>query len=303
MPRIPDALLECVVYLYPSAEDAQATRRAGGTGFLVSMPLPEGPLPSFLTYVVTNSHVAVNAGALRINTHEGGAEVIAVTQDLWTHHPSGDDVAIMPLAISPSQFRFGTFKYEDYFKDKSVFEERNIGVGDDVFFIGRFIAHDGKQRNTPVARFGSIAMMPEEPILQQKRGFEQESFLVEARSLSGFSGSPVVVFIPPFSLRFKRGHWEWNEGGLSPETSIILLGMDWGNLHLGDEALTNSGIMAVVPVWKIKDLLEDSDVTSIRMRIAELAAEDSHESSGTCANKSSFDELQALLYRVIRDQE
>ena len=42
--------------------------------------------------------------------------------------------------------------------------------------------------------------MPYEPIIQQT-GFPQESFLVEARSIGGCSGSPVFTFIPVLSNR------------------------------------------------------------------------------------------------------
>jgi hypothetical protein len=34
MPRIPDILLDTVIYLYPTAMDAESGARAGGTGFL-----------------------------------------------------------------------------------------------------------------------------------------------------------------------------------------------------------------------------------------------------------------------------
>lgn len=53
-----------------------------------------------------------------------------------------------------------------------------------MFFLGRFVTHDGKQRNLPTVRFGNLATMPWEPVLTE-RGLRQESFLVEARSLSG----------------------------------------------------------------------------------------------------------------------
>jgi hypothetical protein len=57
------------------------------------------------------------------------------------------------------------------------------------------VNHEGKQRNLPSARFGNIAQMPGEPI--EFDGLSQESFLVEARSVAGYSGSPVFVYLPP----------------------------------------------------------------------------------------------------------
>jgi hypothetical protein len=49
--------------------------------------------------------------------------------------------------------------------------------------------HEGRQKNSPTARFGNIAQMPNEPVIIKR--FEQECFLVEARSIGGYSGSPV----------------------------------------------------------------------------------------------------------------
>jgi hypothetical protein len=45
--------------------------------------------------------------------------------------------------------------------------------------VGRFINHEGKQRNLPALRYGNIAMMPLEPIIQQETGITQESFFVK----------------------------------------------------------------------------------------------------------------------------
>src|SRR5207253_3257650 len=39
-----------------------------------------------------------------------------------------------------------------------------VGVGDEVFFVGLFVQHAGEARNLPMARFGHISRMPVEPI-------------------------------------------------------------------------------------------------------------------------------------------
>lgn len=258
MPRIPDTFLECVVYIYPSVEDAQQARKVGGSGFLIQVPVNDEGVS--MSYVVTNSHVARKGQAIRINNTTGTADVIPVALSQWIHHPAGDDVAIVPIALS-TQFQCRTLP-TSYFLTRDDLNAWNVGPGDEVYFMGRFIQHDGMQKNTPIVRFGAIAMMPGEPIRQDERGFGQESFLIEARSLSGFSGSPVMLYIPPFSNRFVGGDFE---GGVQQDTTTMaLLGIDWGSLRLGDEALTNTGIMAVVPVWKLSELLEDDDVRAMR---------------------------------------
>src|SRR4051794_5711082 len=57
MPRIPDIMLDCVVYLYESVDHAIASANKGGSGFLLGVPLSEVPNRG-VVYVVTNKHVA-----------------------------------------------------------------------------------------------------------------------------------------------------------------------------------------------------------------------------------------------------
>ena len=72
----------------------------------------------------------------------------------------------------------------------------NIGIGDEAIAIGRFINHDGNQRNQPSVRFGAIAQMPKDKIRTDTG--EQDAFLVEIKSISGYSGSPVFALTSAF---------------------------------------------------------------------------------------------------------
>ncbi len=251
-----------------------------------------------MRYVVTNSHVAVNCGAIRLNTKDGSSDVIPLSKEAWIHHPAGDDLAIAAMSLS-DRFQYKALPMNTFSLTKEDIALYNVGPGDDIFFMGRFITHEGKQRNQPVVRFGTIAMMPGEPIFQPERGHHQESFLVEARSLSGFSGSPVMLYIPPFSHRFRGGKFEPGDG-LDTSTTTGLLGVDWGNMHLGDEALTNSGIMAVVPVWKLTELLDDEEVAAIRDAAAAAAIRDSSASLNVAAEPKDYERFEELLDKVIR---
>lgn len=116
----------------------------------------------------------------------------------------------------------------------------------------------------PAVRFGNIAMMPYEPVRHPSREIMVESFLVEARSLPGFSSSPVFVHILPMSLRPGQG--------ISEGYGLWLLGVDWGHFpvkaivkdksgHAVCDGLWveyNAGMVSVVPMWKLTELL-DSD--------------------------------------------
>jgi hypothetical protein len=222
MPRIQDDLLDCVIYLYPSVTDAETGVKAGGSGFLVSVPLEKNP-DHRAVYAVTNSHV-IRGGSpvVRLNTLKGDMKALDIPASVWMHHPDGDDIAVVPLGLDANLFKFKMLPVQMFITNE-IIDEFAVGPGDDVFLIGRFTTHEGKQRNLPSARFGNIAMMPLEPILHPS-GLLQESFLVEAHSINGYSDSPVFVHIPSFSNRPGKG-------GSFSHYGPWLLGVDWGHIQ------------------------------------------------------------------------
>lgn len=267
MPRIPDAFLTSVVHMYPTVEDAHQGRPVGGTGFLVTIPHEDDPNVS-ACYVVTNAHVAVNCGAIRFNLVAGGSEILDLSGLHWAEHQGGDDLAALHIPSHPAARHQHRAMGVSMILSREEVEQSHVGPGDDVYFMGRFVSHDGRDQNLPVVRWGTVARMPGAPIRQVERGFNQESYLIEARSLSGFSGSPVMLHIPPFSFRFPTGEWEPSDADpLSPTTTTGLLGVDWGHLGVPGVQNSNTGIMAVVPSWKLRDLLlEHPDLLAERKR-------------------------------------
>jgi hypothetical protein len=301
MPRIPDKFLECIVYLYPSKADAASASKVGGTGFLVGMPLEGLPLHPNFIYVVTNHHVAVNARAVRINTQDGASDVIPMSLDEWIPHHKDDDLAIFPIGLPPQRFRYTYMPFELLLTSERL-AELNVGPGDDVYCMGRFVAHDGIHRNEPIVRFGTIAMMPGEPVRQKERAFDQESFLVEMRSLSGFSGSPVMLYVSTESNRFETGDWEPNDFVRNRPSITGLMGVDWGNLCLRDKDKTNTGIMGVVPVWKLTELLNQPEAVKMRRAIVDAVAEEDDVAvldSARPVMPSEFERFEALVRRVV----
>jgi len=276
MPRIPDELVDCIVYLYPTIEEAKrgATRQEpgfGGTGFLISLPLEDDPQVS-VNYVVTNSHVVGSPGesrVLRVNAVGGGSEIGPTNQEDWIHHPDGDDVAVAMIGLSPQHFNVRTLAWSSWAATTAQLDQWRVGPGDDVIFIGRFRWQEGRGRNLPTTRTGTIARMPLGEGVSHPRGFNQESFLIEARSISGYSGSPVFLFIPPFSWR-----GELANQNLDSRFHLSLIGIDWGYLpdHVpviekdletpvpeNTWVAQNSGIMMVVPVWRIDQFLKEDE--------------------------------------------
>jgi len=269
VPRILEVFLNSVVYLYPSAGDADAGTAAGGTGFVISVP-SEAHEGYGYEYCVTNSHVIReaegNSPIIRLNTKDGGRDVIETGQEHWVHHQDGDDLAVCLLALADTDY----FKYSalphTFFLTEEYMKQQSIGPGDEVLMVGRFATQEGRQQNTPVVRFGNISMMPWEPIMHG-RGYTVESFLIETRSLSGFSGSPVFVYHAPTTPYPQN---------LPPrEQGTWLLGVDWGHLPIYEKVKeknrkddvpegwvvqSNSGQMAVAPAWKLQELLDQEEL-------------------------------------------
>jgi hypothetical protein len=245
-----------------------------------------------------------------------------IDERAWFFHPDGDDLAISLVSFDWQSMRYN-FVPRNVFIDKETAIQYNIGPGDETFVIGRFINHEGKQRNLPTSRFGCIAQMPIEPV-KQEGGFEQESFLVEARSIGGYSGSPVFVYIPIFCDRENVDDWYPPTTRRDPETGHEylneslqafaekdwgsfkshgpwLLGVDWG--HINDwqpvrdaggrpvnpsnpkamQVKMNTGIMAVVPAWKLIELLDEGPVADRRREVIEeiRRAQESNSPSAT----------------------
>jgi hypothetical protein len=282
VPRINDELLDAVVFLYPSEADAEDGKRIGGSGFLYGVRI-EGTKKVAL-FVVTNKHV-INSGAMvvRINTLDGGKDTVPLDGSEWFSHPDGDDLAVCPVGVNTSHHRVSYIDSGSNLKRQFV-RDFNIGIGDDTFMIGRFIGFEGKQQNLPSARFGNIAQMPIEPIIVD--GFPQEAFLIEARSIPGYSGSPVFITIEPhgkppvllsgnappdFLERVIKQSGYMKERAGAMRFGPFLLGVDFCHLYdrqkiwsdkTGEpvdhnwHVRSNSGMMGVIPAWKLSEMFD-----------------------------------------------
>jgi hypothetical protein len=97
----------------------------------------------------------------------------------------------MPLPIM-DYFKWWSVATSNFITN-AIIESYDIGFGDEAILVGRLVNHEGRQRNTPIIRFGNIALMADAAEKVRFRDQEQESFLVDCRSLSGMSGSAVFV--------------------------------------------------------------------------------------------------------------
>jgi hypothetical protein len=196
MARIRDDLLGCVAYIYPSRKDAEEGNKCGGSGFFVGVDWSDNPNRRHV-YAVTNKHVVQRCYGkvvLRATKLDGKLEFIERDPGEW--HPSPmHDISVLPIepskAVLFQNVSDGLFVEPENFK-KDIEGATCLGPGDEVFMIGRFISHDGKLENHPSTRFGNLSMLPA-PI-KNEYGLEQESFAVDMRSISGYSGSPAFIF-------------------------------------------------------------------------------------------------------------
>jgi hypothetical protein len=290
VPRIPDDIGECAVFLYPSVDAARNGEHVGGSGFLVGMQ-SSVEKDVYYSYVVTASHVVKEGKStvIRINKAEGGFEVLPAEQQHWYHHPYGDDVAVCPVNLHDQGFQYKMLATK-LFLTKDLIETVKFGLGDDVFMVGRFVTHEGVQQNMPTVRFGTVAMMPGEPIIHETRGIKQETYLVELHSIPGYSGSPVFVMFFKGTTRY--GFDGFATGDFGP----YLVGIDWCHLGRYEPVVSSSelakrvddhvvrsnlGMAGVVPSWKIQELLDIDDLREQREAIDEVILERRREGAST----------------------
>jgi len=283
--RVADEIRECAIFLcYKSmgtGVPAVEVYKPCGTGFLVSVPLPDYPQVGAM-YIVTARHIIDRIPRLgldrkvylRVNRRDSEPEIVGVDLGEWIFHPSdrGVDVAVLPAVFyDPTGYEVRAIP-QGMAATAEVIHRESIGIGDDVFFTGLFINHYGKNRSLPILRIGNIAMMPEEP-LAAGGGTLMDAFLVESRSIGGLSGSPVFVSVAgprrgttgmlstavltsqSYWLGLMHGHWD---GPLSDADAV------------GEkEERVNMGIAIVIPADKILEVLNQERLVAERRAMAD----------------------------------
>jgi hypothetical protein len=270
MPRIPDFMLDGVAFLYPTVDDARRHAKQGGTCFIVGRPTKEilpghpisvggVPIATYVPYAVSNRHVVWSGGCpvLRVNRRDGSTpDVIELDINDWHVNPNGSDVAVACLIGKISEaIHKVSFVPTTRFITREMAKEYELGVGDEVLMVGRFINHQGKTDNLAAARFGSISVMPA-PIRNKAIGKDQLSYAVEMRSRTGFSGSLVAAYRTVATVLTE----------VKVDSFYGILGVNWG--YILDENGENTWLNGVVPAWEI---VETMDVPALAAFQAEAA--------------------------------
>jgi hypothetical protein len=269
--RVPDDITKCVCFLAVREENAYGTGEDDvfiGTAFFMQTSEEGG----HFRYLVTAKHIIDEAKEkgyteiyARVNTAAGGSEMILL-RDEWipSENPAIDAVA---LSFNPTIIVF------DYFplitglcvNDDNIYKA-GIGIGDELLITGLFNRKHGYRKNMPIVRSGSIAAMPDrrEPFVTES-GETYEAYLVEMRSISGLSGSPVFVLTetsrPPqgrhgeafyfktLLLGMIRGHWDLRKQDAVSDSLQHKIDSD-------EIDRLNAGIAVVTPIKDIIDILD-----------------------------------------------
>jgi hypothetical protein len=270
---VPDEVRKCVVFACYKGESGM---RLGGTAFTVGVPSSTFPERLFIHFI-TAKHVieeikkrTVDGNVyLRVNGKGGNPTQFVTTKlENWFYHPSESnvDVAVFPGAVPENIFDYRAITTK-MMVTPEVIKREAIGCGDEVFFTGLFVNHVGRERNEPIVRIGNIASMPTGKVKSRTLGLI-DAYLIEAKSIGGFSGSPVFVHvggmrgnsISPsrfFWLGLMHGHFDLEKYELmdgAAEDTLL-------NLSI------NMGIAMVIPTYKILEVLNQEAILRQREEI------------------------------------
>jgi hypothetical protein len=213
---------------------------------------------------------------MRSNLKGGGMREDSWSGARWYSHPNAGSTDVAVALID--------FHVEEEFKaillrtdegsglagTAEILHDRKLGIGNEVFVVGLFGKHYGRQRNIPIIRVGNIAMMRGEPVATKYCG-ETDAYLIEARSIGGLSGSPVFVRAP---------YWRVQDGQMwvNPGPQFYLLGLMHGHFDVtslhewavdADETPAqgiNTGIGVVIPVEKILETIDHPELVKTRQQ-------------------------------------
>jgi len=227
-------------------------------------------------YAVTARHVIEEIGKrsdgcvyCRVNTRQHGAQFVPIGISDWVFSDdSRVDVAVAPIPLNFDVCDHKLLPLTTFMTPEIAIREE-MGIGDELFFPGLFAQRPGEKANLPIVRVGNIAAMPEEAI-ETQWSVLRPSYLVEARSLGGLSGSP--VFWHSGTTRLRSGQLQLSG------PAFFLLGLVHG--HYAEKGGTwdandapvvdslgiasiNTGIAIVVPA---EDILETLNLPSLQQQ-------------------------------------
>jgi hypothetical protein len=301
--RISDLVKRCVGFV-GIREGSRI--RYGGTVFLVrineeSQIRGDVKFGTQFIYMVTAKHVAEKLNGsdcvIRLNNRQGRSVIFEVSGIKWWYHPteSASVDSAVALFAPPKELNIDAATISDsLFATPEVISEYEIGIGDEVYVAGLFTRVTETVKNQPVIRTGNVFMMPDEKIDFGTIGLI-DAYLIETKSFGGLSGCPVFVrhTVSAPLTQERDGPPIGKFGRLYGGGSSYLLGSMIGHWIVPEgtdpeiaEAL-NVGVAAVVPMYKIQEVLNHPEL--VEMRKAETEAE-KKKMFATTVLDSAFDD-------------
>ena len=271
---IPSEVKSVVAFIYIEKEGKLIPY---GTGFFVGVKKTSEP-NIFSVYLVTAKHVLYKPNTsefidkvfVRLNKKVGGSEIVLIPikaeddkRTVFFHSDSTVDIAVIPFLPNQEKFDF-MFLSDDMITTKDAFKDLKIQEGSDIFFTGLFTPYPGSEKNHPIVRFGRVALVTDEKIEWQDQ--RMDLYLIEAGSYGGNSGAPVFFYLGS----------DREPGNIVVGTPILkLAGVMQGTYLDAQEiivietkkipiALSNMGIAAVVPAYKLHDILFSEELKRYR---------------------------------------
>lgn len=262
---IPPEVKSVVVFVFIEREGKLIPN---GTAFFVGVKNPSEPT-TFRVYLVTAKHVLYKPDTtefldkvyVRVNKKDGGSEVgtipVKVAGDnrtVFVHTDPSVDVVAIPFLPDQKRFDF-KFLPDEFVTTREDYNNLKIREGSDVFFTGLFTPYPGSGKNYPVVRFGRVALVTDEKIEWQGR--QMSLYLIEAGSYGGNSGAPVFFYLgsdrEPGSLVV--GPPVFKLAGVMQGTFLDAQEIKVIETKKTPISLSNMGIAAVVPAYKLHELL------------------------------------------------
>lgn len=268
---IPTRVKQCVGFVFGRLPDGHVV---AGTGFFVGIK-SRSVAGQYYIYFVTARHVLQLPGGkgyhseifLRLNTRDGGTEAVRVPlvhegekRTVYFPPEDGVDLAVVPMLPDQKKFEY-LFLPEEMIVTQGTFGTLGIAEGSDVFFTGLFTPHIGEKRNYPIVRFGRVALITPEKVAWQE--LKIDLYLMETNSFGGNSGSPVFFYLGsdrvPGSVVV--GNPQLYLAGLMKGTFNEEHPLETAAPYRSVESL---GIAAVVPAYKIHELLFGAELSAMR---------------------------------------
>lgn len=317
MPKLPRGSEQTVFFLF--GRDPRTGKIAGphGTGLFLSRESSRVPNYYHL-YAITNWHVACRGSSIiALNTLDARRRFIELDPAEWLFINNGHDLAAVDITDQQGLNDHVLPFSEKDIVTPEIIERHDIGPGEDVYMCGLFVKHHsgsiwGDKEfpvNVPAFRFGNISMLADDGApVDLENGATHPSFLVDMRSRTGFSGSPVIVYRSiGANLQQIPGGWDpnrWNPPKEGPgrvfhvsdpdDMFVGLLGVHCGqfwdtvkayktkssseqlgdSIKDGDEIDIQSSMNIVAPAWRITELLNLEEFEMARKQRDEKFADD-----------------------------